>query len=130
MNRTSRNSSSPPSSDPPSAEKRFEKKKTGKKRGGQTGHQGHTRFLYEPTDCEDVFNHRPETCSCCGEKLSGENTNAYCHQIVEIPPIKPIIVEHRLHQLDGYNLYSRSLIFLYNLDASVLKPNFLSKKYL
>lgn len=100
INRTSLNSSSPPSSDPPSAEKRPEKKKTGKKRGGQTGHKGHSRFLYEPSDCEDVFNHRPETCSCCGEKLSGEDTNPYRHQIVEIPPIKPIIVEHCLHQLE------------------------------
>ena len=57
INRTSKNSSSPPSSDPPSAEKRPEKKKTGKKRGGQAGHKGHSRFLYELSDCEEVFNH-------------------------------------------------------------------------
>ncbi|MEH2190094.1 MAG: IS66 family transposase zinc-finger binding domain-containing protein [Nostoc sp.] len=29
----------------------------------------------------------------------GEDANPYRHQIVEIPPINPIIVEHRLHQL-------------------------------
>ncbi len=99
INRTSLNSSSPPSSDPPSAEKRPEKKKTGKKRGGQPGHQGHSRFLYSQEECESVLDHHPETCSCCQEKLSGEDANPYRHQIVEIPPIKPIIVEHRLHQL-------------------------------
>jgi len=99
INSTSRNSSSPPSSDPPSAEKRPEKKKSGKKRGGQPGHQGHSRFLYEPEKCEEIFNHHPETCSCCGEKLEGEDVFPYRHQIVEIPPIKPIVVEHRLHQL-------------------------------
>ncbi len=46
-----------------------------------------------------VLEHHPETCSCCGEKLSGEDANPYRHQVVDIPPIKPIVVEHRLHQL-------------------------------
>ncbi|MBF2063664.1 MAG: hypothetical protein IGS39_04420 [Calothrix sp. C42_A2020_038] len=41
INRTSKNSSSPPSSDLPSTEKRPEKKKTGKKRGGQPGHNSY-----------------------------------------------------------------------------------------
>lgn len=99
INRTSLNSSSPPSSDPPSASKRPEKKKTGKKRGGQPGHKGHSRFLYEPSECKKVLDHHPETCSCCKEKISGEDSNPYRHQIVEIPPIKPIVIEHRLHQL-------------------------------
>ncbi|WP_373526614.1 IS66 family transposase [Nostoc sp.] len=100
INRTSNNSSSSPSSDPPSAQKPTEKKKTGFKRGGQPGHKGHSRFLYEPEDCKEVLNHRPETCSCCGEKLSGEDADPYRHQIVEIPPISPIVIEHRLHQLE------------------------------
>jgi len=99
INRTSLNSSSPPSLDPPNTEKRQEKKKSGKKRGGQPGHKGHSRFLYEPKKCEEVLNHHPETCSCCGEILLGEDAFPYRHQIVEIPPIKPIVIEHRLHQL-------------------------------
>lgn len=41
----------------------------------------------------------PEGVGCCGEELSGEDAHPYRHQIVEIPPIKPIVVEHRLHQL-------------------------------
>ncbi|MHC5861826.1 IS66 family transposase zinc-finger binding domain-containing protein [Nostoc sp.] len=81
------------------AEKRPEKKKSGKKRLGQAGHKGHSRLLYELSECESVLNHHPETCRCCGEILLGEDANPYRHQIVEIPPIKPIIVEHRLHQL-------------------------------
>ncbi|HBE54270.1 MAG TPA: hypothetical protein DDW76_37355 [Cyanobacteria bacterium UBA11369] len=39
------------------------------------------------------------TCPCCGESLKGEDTVPYRHQIVEIPPIEPIVIEHRLHQL-------------------------------
>jgi transposase len=64
-----------------------------------TGHKGHSRFLYEPEDCTSVLDHHPETCSCCGEKLTGVDAFPYRHQVVDIPPIKPIVVEHRLHQL-------------------------------
>lgn len=112
INRTSNNSSSPPSLDPLNAEKRQKKKKSGKKRGGQPGHKGHSRFLYEPEDCEEVLNHCPDTCSCCGEKLSGEDANPLRHQIVEIPPIKPIVIEHRLHQLvcDNCGAFTRATL--------------------
>ncbi|MHC5937073.1 IS66 family transposase [Nostoc sp.] len=99
-NRTSKNSSSPPSLDPPNAEKHEKKNKSAKKRGGQLGHKGHSRFLYDESECSSVFNHHPENCRCCGEKLNGIDANPYRHQIVEIPPIKPIIVEHRLHQIE------------------------------
>jgi transposase len=99
INRTSNNSSSSPSTDPPGTPKAQKKKKSGKKRGGQPGHKGHSRFLYEPSECEEVLDHHPLTCSCCGEALKGEDANPYRHQVVEIPPIKPIVIEHRLHQL-------------------------------
>jgi transposase len=99
INRTSNNSSSPPSADPPSAQKPNQKKKSSKKRGGQPGHKGHSRLLYEPEDCTSVLDHHPETCRCCGEKLTGVDAFPYRHQVVDIPPIKPIVVEHRLHQL-------------------------------
>jgi transposase len=112
INRTSNNSSSPPSADPPSAQKPLHKNKSGKKRGGQPGHKGHSRFLYEPSECKEVLNHHPETCSCCGEGLKGEDAFPYRHQIVEIPPIKPIVIEHRLHQLvcDNCGAFSRAVL--------------------
>lgn len=100
INCTSKNSSSPPSTDPLNAPKQPKKKKSGLKRGGQPGHKGHSRFLYEASECDSIVDHQPETCKCCGEKLSGEDSNPYRHQIVEIPPINPIILEHRLHQLE------------------------------
>ncbi|WP_442948873.1 IS66 family transposase zinc-finger binding domain-containing protein [Nostoc sp.] len=31
--------------------------------------------------------------------MSGVDTNPYRHQVVEIPPISPVVIEHRLHQL-------------------------------
>lgn len=99
VNRTSKNSSSPPSQDPPGFEKKLKKQKSRKKRGGQPGHDGHSRDLYPIEKCSDVIEYHPKTCACCGESLSGEDKNPYRHQIVDIPPIEPIVVEHRLHQL-------------------------------
>ncbi|MEM7714016.1 MAG: IS66 family transposase zinc-finger binding domain-containing protein [Cyanobacteria bacterium P01_A01_bin.68] len=52
--------------------------------------------MYSVSECEAVLDHHPENCSCCGEKLSGEDINLLRHQIVDIPPIKPVVVEHRL----------------------------------
>lgn len=98
VNKTSKNSSSPPSSDPPGFGQKT-RKKSGKKRGGQSGHEGKSRNLYPIEKCHEVIDHHPIICPCCGESLKGEDTVPYRHQIVEIPPIEPIVTEHRLHQL-------------------------------
>lgn len=99
VNGNSQNSHSPPRSDSPNFENTKKKKKTRKKRGGQPGHQGHSRPLYPVKECEEVIDYYPPRCACCGEKLSGFDPNPYRHQVVEIPPIKLHIKEHRLHQL-------------------------------
>ena len=98
VNRNSKNSNSSPSSDWPQVEKKKSKKTRGKKRGGQPGHQGHRRELYPIEECEKVINYYPSRCKCCGEELIGEDKTPYRHQVVEIPPIKLQIEEHRLHQ--------------------------------
>ena len=53
---------------------------------GQPGHEGHSRDLYPTEKCNDVIEHHPKTCACCGESLRGEDKNPYRHQIVDIPP--------------------------------------------
>lgn len=98
VNKTSKNSSSPPSSDPPGFSHKS-KKKTGKRRGGQPGHEGQSRNLYPLEKCSSVIEHHPVKCSSCGENLKGADPNPLRHQIVEIPPIEPIVIEHRLHKL-------------------------------
>ena len=99
INKTSKNSSSPPSSDPPGFGRKSTLKKSSKKRGGQPGHEGKSRDLYPVEKCSESYDHYPPTCASCGFGLSGEDPNPYRHQIVEIPPIEPIVIEHRLHQL-------------------------------
>ena len=100
---TSNNSSQPPSSDPPKAKK--EKSRQKKKRGGQKGHKGFGRYLYEPDDCREVIEHQPKHCQHCHTELVGiePDPNPYRHQIVEIPPVKLEIVEHQLHALNCPN---------------------------
>ena len=105
VNRNSHNSHSPPASDPPKFQTRKKKKKPRKKRErtcphlGQPGHPGHSRPLYPLEECQLLTDHYPQTCTCCGEELKGFDPNPYRHQVVEIPPIKLQIEEHRLHQL-------------------------------
>ena len=95
----STNSSKPPSSDPPGVG-RPAKKPKGKKRGGQPGHRGHHRMLLPPERVEKV-EHVPEGCGhCghCGHSLAGaeEGRPAYVHQVVELPPIRAEVKEHRM----------------------------------
>jgi len=101
LNQNSQNSSRPPSKDGFGAPKTTQKRngKGGRKRGAQPGHPGHSRKLYPPDACQSTFEHRPETCAHCGEGLSGDDPAPYRHQIVELPPIVPIVIEHRLHGL-------------------------------
>lgn len=97
--RSSRNSSQPPSSDPPSAPPREKRRSRGKKRGAQPGHEGHQRKLYPSQECRSVSNHRPTVCGACGTALSGDDPDPVRHQVVELPEFKPLVDEHRLHQL-------------------------------
>jgi hypothetical protein len=99
LNQNSKNSSRPPSKDEPGKKKTKSIKKTGRKRGGQKGHQGNQRYLYEAEECEQIEEVKPQTCGHCGSKLSGEDEAPYRHQIVEIPPVKPEVREYRLHKL-------------------------------
>ena len=99
LDQTSQNSSQPPSADGPAAPPRPAKAPSGKRRGGQPGHPGHERVLYPVEECQRVEDHRPPQCRQCGERLSGDDPEPYRHQVVELPPIRPYVEEHRLHQL-------------------------------
>jgi transposase len=96
--RTSANSSQPPSKNPQGF-KPNRKKPTGKKRGGQIGHTGHERKLYPLEMCVEVIDHYPQKCGKCGAAVDLSSGQIYRHQIVEVPPVKPIVIEHRFHQM-------------------------------
>lgn len=99
VRQTSQNSSRPPSSEGFGKAKRPPRKPGKRRRGGQPGHEGQSRDLYPIEACTEVLNHIPSVCRTCGVPLAGEDSAPYRHQIVELPPIEPIVIEHRLHQL-------------------------------
>lgn len=96
--RTSANSSQPPSKNPLGF-KPNQKEISGKKRGGQIGHIGQKRKLYPVEMCQEVIDHYPEKCSRCGSQVRESNSRIYRHQVVEVPVVKPIVIEHRFHQM-------------------------------
>lgn len=100
IGRNSSNSSQPPSTDNPAKKPEKKQQQRGKKRGGQKGHAGHSRELIPVEKCNSVQEHIPTECRQCGNSLSGKDENPYRHQVVELPPIEPIVEEHRLHQLE------------------------------
>jgi transposase len=96
----STNSSKPPSSDPPGVV-RPPKKPTGKKQGGQKGHRGHHRKRIAADRVDVIVEHHPEACGHCRHSLTGaeEAKPAWVHQVVELPPIRAQVTEHRMHSV-------------------------------
>ena len=98
LNQTSRNSSRPPCSDPPHSERPRRPRST-RRRGGQPGHPGHTRTLVPVDKVDEVVVIKPEQCTHCQAPLSGDDPKPWRHQVIELPPIKPVVTEYQWHQL-------------------------------
>ena len=98
LNQTSRNSSRPPSSAPPPSE-RPRRPRSQRRRGGQPGHPGHTRTLVPVDEVDAVVVIKPAQCTHCQAPFSGDDPTPWRHQVIEIPPIKPVVTEYQWHQL-------------------------------
>ena len=93
----SRNSSRPPSSDPPHAPPRRKRTPSGRKRGGQKGHRGHGRRLKPPEQVDRIVVVKPTCCAQCGALLLGDDPQPARHQVTELPPVKPEVIEYQRH---------------------------------
>jgi transposase len=102
LSTNSTNSSKPPSSDGPKVAKP-KKKKSSRSPGGQKGHKGHKRELRPVEEMADVHDHYPRACGKCGGLLNPascpETSDPERYQTFELPEIKPIMEEHRCHEL-------------------------------
>jgi transposase len=100
--RDSQNSSKPPSSDPPSVKLGPPKEPTGRKPGGQPGHKGNYRKRYAPERVDKFVDHWPTTCGGCNEpfpeKGRREAGEPASHQVVDLPPLRALVTEHRMHR--------------------------------
>jgi transposase len=93
------NSSMPPSSD------RFSRPapkslrgKSGRKQGKQPGAPGANLSLAENPDT--ILDHAPTACSGCGAGLHrAHRAGMIRRQVVDLPPVRPSVTEHRLHRL-------------------------------
>jgi transposase len=99
LNKTPQNSSLPPSTRHPHAKPPGKKPKSRRKPGGQPGHPKHERALIPSEQCQAVVGVKPETCRCCGERLTGSDPEPLRHQVWDLPEIKPIVTEYQRHRL-------------------------------
>jgi transposase len=96
VGQNSQNSSKPPSSDGPAVKRPPPREPSGRRRGAQPGHESHHRPLLPP---DEEVPRKPTACRRCGEALTGFDPKPYLHQVLELPPIKPIVTEYQLHRL-------------------------------
>jgi transposase len=97
LGRNSRNSSQPPSGDGPAVPSRRSRRGSGRKPGKQPGSPGTTMTLVD--DPDEVIEHHPGCCRGCGADLTdGEAMGVVRRQVHDIPPVRPVIVEHQLHR--------------------------------
>lgn len=102
LGQNSQNSSRPPSSDRPDQAKKKQTsqgQKSQRKRGGQPGHQRQARPLKPVEQVNKVVPVKPEQCRHCGAELKGEDPQPYRHQVTEIPPLEPVVIEYQLASL-------------------------------
>ena len=55
--------------------------------------------MVPPEKVSESFDIRPEMCRCCSTVLMGDDLDPWRHQVAELPPIEPTVVEYRLHRL-------------------------------
>jgi transposase len=103
QSKNSKNSSQPPSKDGFGSAK-------GQSGKGRTRRRNPSKFtvikgkqergLYEPEACRAIHDIKASMCRRCGERLSGVDARPQRHQVVDVPEVKPDVVEYRLHELE------------------------------
>jgi len=100
LNKNSQNSSLPPSKNGFGAKQERKVKAKRKPLKLKTPRKKQERKLYELEECAEVHEEKPITCKGCGYGLAGEDPQPERHQIVDLPVIKPLVIEYRLHELE------------------------------
>ena len=101
LQQDSRNSSRPPSSDGSSRKRRERRRRqsSGRAPGGQPGHPGQTRALLPVEEVDEAIPLKPSSCATCQHEFIGEAPWPHRHQVIEIPPIRPVMTEYQVHRL-------------------------------
>lgn len=100
LGQNSTNSSKPPSSDPPGTQKKPHRP-TGQKRGGQPGHKGKGRALFEQSKVTRSEACRPASCAGCGHCLADvPGTTFQRAHVIDLPKIIADVTEFQLQAVD------------------------------
>ena len=100
LNKDSHNSHKPPSSDGLAKlpRRRSRRQRSGKRPGGQAGHPGMT--LLQVAQPDQVVPHVPQVCQGCGARLASEPVEIHARrQVFELPPSRPLVIEHQVLQV-------------------------------
>ena len=100
LNKNSKNSSIPPSKNGFGGGKKAEQKKVKRATKQRIKQETSEPKLYPASECQEIHEEKPQACTECGEKLQGEDSEPYRHQIIEMPIVRPDVVEYRLHELE------------------------------
>lgn len=100
LNLDSSNSHQPPSSDQPkrSPKPKSDDKKKRKRSSSRKGNSS-ARKLLPPEEVDHLHELKPQSCQHCNHALTGDDLEPQRHQVTELPPIKPVVTEYRLHAL-------------------------------
>jgi transposase len=117
--KNSRNSSVSPSKDENRPLKNQSlRTKSSKKVGGQPGHEGTTLKMVENPD--QIINHKPDFCNCCGNDLSDKPEELLLkRQVVDIPVIFPKYTEHRIFKKTCSCGHQNKSVFPENIRATI-----------
>ncbi|HJY82272.1 MAG TPA: DUF6444 domain-containing protein [Candidatus Binatia bacterium] len=99
VSQTSATSHKPPSSDPPDRVRVRVRELSTRPRGGQPGHRGTTRALLPAVEVDELHVCQPTHCTGCGSPLTGNDPSPLRHQVTELPPLQPTVIEYQLHAL-------------------------------
>jgi len=99
LSQTSATSHKPPSSDPPDRVRVRVRELSTRPRGGQPGHRGTTRALLPAVEVDELHVCQPTHCTGCGSPLTGNDPSPLRHQVTELPPLQPTVIEYQLHAL-------------------------------
>jgi len=89
----SKNSSKPPSSDPAHIAATLPRRRR-RKRGAQKGHQAHLKELLPQEKVTRHIELKPDVCPCGGTTFEKADEEPLRHQIIDIPPIEPEVIEY------------------------------------
>lgn len=75
------------------------KRPSGRSPGAQPGHEGHGRRLLSVEQVDQQVPVKPPSCRHCGQVLAGDDPHPQRHQVTELPPVRPRVIEYQFHTL-------------------------------